>query len=145
MKPGEILNALNVLLVQEWPERMCYINFLPKNFMRPSFLIEQVRETRTDSARHTQEIRMELTVTCFCGVDTYRYADQMELLNTQAKTLDLLSVGKLHAGGRAVTITASAGGSNLGEAYVDVTVSYCEDRGETRPLHKFMNEMNLEV
>lgn len=141
----KILDALNALLVKEWPERMCYIDFLPKDFERPSFLIERVRETREDSTRYTQQIREDFTVTCFCGVNTYKYSDQRELLETQSKLLDLLSVGKLIAGDRAVTVTASTGGSDLGEAYVDVTVTYCEDRVEARPSYELMNEMNMEV
>lgn len=141
----KILDALNALLVKEWPERMCYIDFLPKDFERPSFLIERVRETREDSTRYTQQIRKDLTVTCFSLVDTYKHSDQIELLKTQSKVLDLLSAGKLVVGDRAVAVTASAGGSDLGEAYVDVTVTYCEDRVEARPSYELMNEMNMEV
>jgi len=145
MGPFDILNALNALIAKAWPERMCYINFLPKDFSRPSFLIERVRESREDNTRYTQTIRDELSVTCFSEVDTYKYSDQRELLQTQSKILDLLSSGKLMAGDRAVTVTASSGGSDLGEAYVDVTVTYCEDRAEARPSYDLMNEMKLEV
>lgn len=145
MKALDILDALNALLLKEWPERMCYINILPNDFERPSFLIERVKQTLTDKTRHIQQIREDLTVTCLCMVDTSQNSDQRELLETQSRILELLSPGKIVVGDRAVTVTASSGKSDLGEAYVDVTVTYFEDRVEKRSSYEFMREMNMEV
>ena len=139
----DVLNALNDLILSEYPNDKSYINLLPKEFKRPSFLYEHVRQTREDDTRWTQRITDYLTVTIFIPMDTHGHCDQAQLLQRQFAVMDLLSTPALTVGDRAVKITASAGGASPGEAYVDVTAQYAEDRAATKPDAENVQEINM--
>lgn len=133
----DILDAINHLLVVKWKDRLVCRGFLPKDFTRPSFYIVPVKETRSDANCTRLRITAYYTVVVYEIIDEYGEMDAATLMHTQSDVIELFAPGKLNAAGRSLNVTASAGGMNEGEAYVDIQVDYYRlrtDVGSDEPL-----------
>ncbi|MEG1492215.1 MAG: hypothetical protein RR394_08180 [Oscillospiraceae bacterium] len=134
---GDILTALNRLLISKWPERMVYRGFVPKDFSRPSFLLEAVQEKRSSANVGLLRCRAYFTITAFVSADEYKNMDAGALLAIQGELLNLFRSEKLSVLDRAFNISASGGGLNEGECYVDLQLDFVSCRSEivdTTPL-----------
>lgn len=137
------LDAVNTALANKWTDRFVYVDFLPKNFQRPSFLLEQVATRTTPLTRHTVERTVQLTIVCFVAVNDYNQQSQITLLSLQAEVISLFDCGYVMDGERALTVSASSGGSDLGVAFVDLTVTYTDDKTETTATYQKMQKINI--
>jgi len=135
----KIMDEINRLLVKKYPNHTVYLDLCPKNFDRPSFLIELVTINRRPINSRTIEETVYFTITCFDEVDKYSHSNTVNLLTVQQGVLDIFRQGYIKVDDRNVEVKASSGGRNFDEAYVDVQVEYFEDRSdiaETLPLMK---------
>jgi hypothetical protein len=135
----KILDAINKLLVKAYLDYTVYIDLCPKNFERPSFLIEMITAERNPVNRKTIHETDFFTITVFDVKDDYGNSSTTGLLNLQQGVLDIFKPGYICVDGRAVKVKASSGGRNFGEAYIDIQVEYfedCSDTADTIPLMK---------
>ena len=130
---NSILDAVNGIVVSAYPSDKSYVNYLPHDFVRPSFLYQQVRVSRADATRWTQRITVNLTITIFAAQDAHGHMDTMTLLSRQAGVMDALSHGAIYVDDRAVSINSISGGQDLDAATVDVAIEYFDDRPPVSP------------
>ena len=142
---ADILGSINTKLVEHWPSRTVYRQAAPKNFTRPSFLLEAVKETRSRANEGLYRISSFFTVTVFEAVDDYLRSEAAELLQTQIDVMELLSSGKLEVEGRCIDISASFGGNNEGEAYVDLQCDYYDARTRTESELPIMGSVHTTI
>ncbi|HOR12287.1 MAG TPA: hypothetical protein PKX46_00065 [Clostridia bacterium] len=142
--PVSAMDAINAVLIQKWPERYVYVGFVPKDFKRPSFLLERVMAQATQHTRHTVKKTEYFVITCFVPINVYGQQEQLALLILQDEVMALFSSGAITAGDRAFEITASIAGSDLGEAYIDLTVTYADTKAEDRPEFEKIQKINID-
>lgn len=128
----DVLDAVNRLLVKRWPTRTVYRDDVPKDFDRPSFLLEVVKENRATANVGLIKVSSYFTITAFEPTDEYGDMAASSLLDTQIAVMELLESGTLAVNDRCIQITASYGGNNEGEAYVDLQCEYLDAR-TTKP------------
>lgn len=125
-----ILDEINRLLVQKYPEHTVYIDLCPKNFDRPCFLIELVNiQQRPINAKTIQETDY-FTITCFDITDDYSHSDTINLLMIQQGVLEIFRKGYISVDDRAIDVIASSGGRNFDQAYIDLQFEYFDDRSD---------------
>lgn len=127
---NQIMDAINRLLVEKYSERTVYVNRCPKDFDRPSFLIESVKAGGDSANRKTVKNNAYLTITCFESVDDYGNSDDGALTEVQDDVLQLFRPGFLKVGDRALTVIASTGGADFDRSYVDLQLEYYDDRSD---------------
>lgn len=126
----KILDAINDLLVQKYPNHTVYIDLCPEKFERPSFLLEVSTVDQRPVNRSTIQETVYLTITCFDTIDDYSRSDTVELLTVQQGVMDMFRGGYLKVENRAIGVKASSGGRDFDRAYIDLQFEYCEDRTE---------------
>jgi hypothetical protein len=126
----DILDAINLLLVKSWPDRPVHRGFLPKDFARPSFYILPGNETRAAANYYLLDITLPCEIIVFEAADAYGEMSQETLLETQTQVLELFASEKLAVKDRYLNLTASAGGIEGGDAYVDLQFRYFRARSE---------------
>ncbi|MEG1967322.1 MAG: hypothetical protein RSA62_05790 [Oscillospiraceae bacterium] len=134
---ADIANAINRLLIAKWPKRTVYRGFVPKDFLRPSFLIEAVQEKRRSANVGLLRSTVYFTVTAFIAADEYKNMDAGALLEIQGELLNLFREEKLFVFDRALNISASGGGLNEGECYIDLQLEFVDCRSnaiDTTPI-----------
>ena len=128
IKQIEILTEINRLLVSSFQEYAVYINACPKDFIRPSFLLEFVRLSRTDANFSTVEKTAYYTITCFTPVDNYYQSNAEDLINLQDGVMQLFLQGYINVGDRAIKVKSSTGGMDIDRAYIDLQFEYFDNR-----------------
>lgn len=122
----KILDAINLALLGPYPDDTVYIDLCPKDFDRPSFLIELIRVDRRRVNFSTIQETDYFTITCFDEVDDYSHSDTLGLLARQQTVLDLFRSGYLAVGDRSVKVKASSGGRDFDRVYIDLQFEYNE-------------------
>ena len=144
-KTGEILDAINAILVKAFPKRPVYVNFCPDDFKRPCFLIEFISSTQIAASYYTNEITVYFTITCYEEVDEYSISSQTDLIRIQGEVLEAFSRGVLQVGDRHLELMTSAGGCDASCSFVDLQLSYFDDKLRKESQEERMEEIKLTI
>lgn len=125
---SEILNGIHQMITAKIPNTTVYIHRCPEALIRPAFLLEHIRTTKSDSSRNTVEKASYCTVTCFEEVDDHQMADPEKLIAMQEKLMDSLEGGTIRVGDRVIRVQSSTGGMESDRAYVELQFQYFDDR-----------------
>jgi len=126
----DIVDAINVLMVKKFPKATAYINTCPKDFRRPSYLIQNTYVYREDASRSTVFVTADFIITYFVETDSRYIMNIEKLRQAQADILDLFSCGYITVDDRRLKVTGSEGETTLTDTSVDLQVSYFDDRDE---------------
>lgn len=125
----EIVTAVNRLIVEEWPERPVYRDYMQKDFERPSFFLEVKKSSIEPLNAHLLHENHVIAAAIFESVDESGAADNTCLLETRERLQRLFSSGKLKVGDRHLNISVSAPTLDIDSALIDLTVDYYRPRG----------------
>ena len=128
IKRTDILTAINRLLVEKYPNTPIYIQSCPKDFLRPSIMLETVRISPRDVTHSSVEKTVYITITCFTEEDKYSRLNQEELANMQDSIIEFFSRGYVVVNDRAIKVQSSTGGMNEDEAYIDLQFEFFDNR-----------------
>lgn len=124
----DILNGVETLTAEAFPQLKGYRNLVHKNFERPSFLVEVGRQTMEDAARRTVERTAQVKLTFFETVDDY-HDSQIEVLSDRlTAALALYSGGAIRVGDRYLDLSGTAGEVFNDYAELTFTLSWQDDR-----------------
>jgi len=126
--PNDIINAVNELLVAKYPESSMYINLLPKDFFRPSFLIELPVFKKTAANFATVNVIAILTVTIYAPIDGHYNSDVDGINERMNNVLNIFSNGYLAVGDRCLAITDVYGTTDFTESIVELEFDFFDDR-----------------
>lgn len=126
----DIVTAVNRLIVDEWPERPVYRDFMQKDFDRPSFYLEVKKTTIEPLNAHLLHENHVIAAVIFESVDESGAADNACLLETRERLQRLFSSGKLKVGDRHLNISVSDPTLDIDSALIDLTVDYYRPRGD---------------
>lgn len=145
VKIKDIFIAINKRLVEAYPSYTVYAKYNPKDFKRPSFLLEFIRNSQIDICRTSVEKTVYFTITCFTKVDKYNYADPEELAELQEGVMQLFNEGYIVVGDRAIKVKSSAGGIDDDQAYVDLQFEFVDNRSDETDEKPIMAEINTRM
>ncbi len=127
---NQIVDEINRLLVLKYPVPTVYVNRCPKDFDRPSFLIETVKEGDTSASRKMVKCEAYFTITCFVKVDKFGNGDDGALTEIQTGVMLIFRAGYIRVGDRAINVKASSGGVDFDRSYVDLQFEYFDNRSD---------------
>jgi hypothetical protein len=145
VKQSAILTAINRLIVEAFPYNTVYIQGCPKDFNRPSFMLEYIRLSQRDATRKAIEKTVYFTITCFTPVDKYYRSDMDELANLQEETLQLFSSGYITVGDRALKVQGSTGGMDTDRAYIDLQFEFFDNRTDAEDQTPLMSSVTTRI
>jgi hypothetical protein len=123
----KIIDEVNKLLVQEYPQYPVYINKVPNNFERPSFFIKFIIESSEDVNRSVSAESVYLQLIYFANEDEYGITDSIEQQEGLRKLKTIFSAGYIRVEDRAVKVKAT-GKTVDGEIALDMAFSYYEEK-----------------
>lgn len=141
----DVLDAINLLLVKKYPDRIVYVQQCPKNFARPSFYLELIRQGTESANKGLLAESMYFMLTCFTSKDEYYNSDTLELIQMQNDILKLFRGGYLGVGDREIRIEASGGGTDKGEIYIDIQVDFAQERSEETEELLYMEDVDVKL
>lgn len=124
----ELYDGINRLLISSYPTVVVYTERQPKDFTRPSFLIEHIRTSKRDINCKTIEKTSYFTITGYLKVDSYYRSNSLELMELQDNVLNLFNQGYIKVGDRAVKLNGSSGGIDVDKIYIDLQFECRDDR-----------------
>lgn len=122
------MNEINRLLVEKYPEHTVYMDVCPKDFDRPSFLIELITIRQSPVNKGTIREIVYFGIAYFDETDEYLNSSTENLLTVQQNILNLFKSGYIKVDDRAIAVKASLGGRNLDRAYIDLQFEYFDNR-----------------
>lgn len=79
MTKTDILDAINRLLVEQWPTRTVYVDVCPVDFERPSFWLAVEKDDQTDANRVLIRHDLQLRLTLYDQLDEHYEASWYRL------------------------------------------------------------------
>ena len=119
LEANEILDAINGLLVDEWPDRIVYCDEVPQEFTRKSFAILEDSVKVQDGGPDCVEITASYTILGYLPQDRIGYVDRLGLNRLLREMQDLFRGGRLLVSDRALPVTECSGSIEEGAAFVD--------------------------
>jgi len=142
----DIIDAVAALAEERIPELAAiYTELVPKDFGRPSLLIQSVSTDQADAARELVRITEYLTLTLIDKTDDYDRSSTIRLLKLRQSALDLFRPGYLRVQDRALPVKASNGGREWGKAYVDLQLEYLDRRSEQADTTPLMERVETKI
>lgn len=145
IKAKDILTAVNVIIAENYSNYTVYVQACPKDFTRPSFLLEYVRLSRRDVNFSTFEKTVYITITCFISVDKYFRSDMDELVELQENILQLFADGYVNVGNRSIKVKSSTGGIDFDRAYIDLQFEYFDNRTDAEDEIPLVESVQTEI
>lgn len=137
----ELMKAVNLALVQNFPQRPVYWNTVPDDFSRPSFLIQYVSGSLNGDNYSLVEQTAYFTITIFEAVNEYSISSQEELLESHDRVLRIFRAGYVPAGERALKVSASSGGIDENQSFVDLQFTFFDTRDLEQPEYQLMQKL----
>jgi len=133
LEANEILDAINELLVDKWPDRTVYCDDVPQDFTRKSFAILEDIIKVEDGGLDCVEITASYTILGYLPKDRRGHVDRLGLNRLLRQMQDLFRGGRLFVSDRALPITGCSGSIEQGAAFVDLTLTFYDDRAPAEP------------
>ena len=125
---NEILDAVNRLLVEHWPDRTVYCNTIPQEFTRESFALLESFYKVEDGGPDCVEITAGYTILGYLPPDKRGNVDRLGLGILLRDMQDLFRCGYLPVSDRALRVTECSGSIEEGEAFLDLQLTFYDDR-----------------
>lgn len=125
---ADLMEAVEAALNRLYPGEPVYRNDLPKDFERPSFVLECPRAAGTDLNAALVQREADILVTCMVKTDACGDSSQEELTRRQSAVMDLFAQGFLRVKGRAVKAAGEKGEQDPAAARVTALFSWVDGR-----------------
>lgn len=128
MTTQALMDAVKARVQRCWPGEEVYINYLPKDFKRPSFALELQKEETADANLFLVNRTVTLLLTGYVEVDAYGDSAR-EALNQRMETAcGLFAQGYLQVEDRAIPVKTVRGNGAPDFFEVTLTFSWMDGR-----------------
>jgi len=145
VKQSDVLKGINKMIADAYQTHPVYVHKCPKDFARPSFLLEFIRRSPIDKCKLSVEKTFYFTITCFTELDKHSNADPEELADIQEDVIQLFTQGYVLAGDRAIEVKASTGGMDDDRAYIDLQFEFFDNRTEKEDTTPLITSVNTRI
>ena len=145
---NDIINAVNAQLVAKLTGiKQVHINVcpMPKDFERPSALIEIPDDDQTDVGRNTVSRSIPVSITYYDTVDERQLSDIASLNSAKEKIMAIFAPGYIRVGDRALKVTRCKGSVGFSDTAVDAQLGFFDDRGIAAETLPMMAEINTNL
>lgn len=139
-----ITEAVKGLVEERYPENTVYMERVPVDFARPSFLVELGPVEMLDASCGCLEVKATVVVTAFVEADDYYNSHVPDLMTRMGAVQELFAVDGLQVEDRFLHVTANKGNCQFDYAETSITFQYQDDRpgGDEWPL---MGEIQTKI
>ena len=139
-----ITQAVQELVAERYPETPIYMNRVPVEFDRPSFLVELGPVEMLDASCACLELKVTVVITAFVEADDYYNSHVPDLMTRMGAVQELFAVDGLQVEDRFLHVTANKGNCQFDYAETSITFQYQDDRpgGDEWPL---MGEIQTKI
>lgn len=142
IKTTDLYNSINKVIVKLYPSVTVYTpERIPKDFTRPSFLIEHIKNSRVDINRTTVQKTDYFTITAYEKVDKYNRSDVLKLIDIQDTLLNGFGSGYVTVEDRAIKLKSSSGGTDTDAVYIDLQFEYFDNRYESQETEEIIQSV----
>ena len=127
MDTSEILDAVNLRLLEKWPDRTIYVDVCPVDFDRPSFWLAVEKDDQTDANRFLIRRDLQLLLTIYDELDDH-YDASWSRLARDADAARKLLTPPLTVGGRRLAPALKARPRQPDRAFLQISLSWLENR-----------------
>lgn len=129
MDTSEILDAINLRLLEKWPDRTVYVDVCPVDFDRPSFWLAVEEDGQTDANRFLVRRDLRLLLTIYDELDDH-YDASWSRLARDADAVRKLLTPPLAVGRRRLAPTLKAQPRQPDRAFLQISFNWLENRTE---------------
>ena len=145
---NDVIGAINDEIVKAYPGDMVYVNLIPKDFERPSFLLMLESFNQTDANRTTVSIEMSVSITCYIKIDGHYNIETSALADRVDTVRSIFSSGYLSVIDRCIGVTIPDGGVDFTEGIIVLAFDYFDERpmpcDETPPIESVRTNITKE-
>lgn len=127
MTKTDILDAINRLLVEQWPTRTVYVDVCPVDFERPSFWLAVEKDDQTDANRVLIRHDLQLRLTLYDQLDEH-YEASWYRLSQETDTAQSLLSRVLTVGERHLKLQLKTLPRDPDRAYIQINTSWLDNR-----------------
>jgi hypothetical protein len=139
----KIIDEVNSLILEKYPENTFYIQDIPEGFERPSFFIEMVNNPSSDANKFTTEEEVSLQITYFAAVDDYYSSDMINKLAVCETVKTIFKKGFIVIGDQTIMITSLNSEPRGNEIFISTTLQYFEDRPLDTEEYEIANDLQI--
>jgi len=140
---NEIINSINVMLVEKFPNTKVYVSKSEKDFTIPSFFIRYITSRQENLNRNSYLNIITMKIIYFPPLDEFMNADlvaQNEVLDTMR---EIFSNGYIKVLDRAAKIRRLRGRAKNTEIHLKLKLEFTEDRIFNTPQSPKADKINL--
>ena len=127
MKKTDILDAINQVIVEKWPNRTFYIDVCPIDFERPSFWLAVEKHDITDANKFLIKNTLQLKLTIYDELDEHYEASWYRLSKETDAVMELLGL-PLKVCGRHLKFSLKALPRDPDRASIQINVAWMDNR-----------------
>lgn len=121
----DIIDAINIILVSEYPEVVVYRDVCPVDFKRPCFFIQSLENKIKQASLYTEEVNRSLNIQCVDEVDEYYESSTDRLVSKMDKIASKL--GRINVKDRVLTAFEILTSRQLDIADIRINLHYFDD------------------
>ena len=123
-----ITEAVKGVVEERYPGNTVYMERVPVDFARPSFLVELGPVEMLDASCGCLEVKATVVVTAFVEADDYYNSHVPDLMTRMGAVQELFAVDGLQVEDRFLHVTANKGNCQFDYAETSITFQYQDDR-----------------
>jgi hypothetical protein len=124
----KIIDEVNRLIVEKYPDCTVYINNMPEGFERPSFFIDLIFDSSSSNNRALTDERVSLQLVYFSPVNGHFLSDATSKLAVHSELKNMFQAGFIKVDDRAIKITSYQSVPRDNEVYGTLDLEYVDDR-----------------
>jgi len=140
-----VMDAINQLIAEKFPTDTVYVNLIPRDFKRPSTLIELDTWDPRPAGKSLLDVTAAFALTCYMDVDGHYNTDTQRLIQRQYEVMDLFAKGYMKVTDRNLEVVAAPGGMSFADCFIDLRFNYFDDRPDVAEVPPLMETIEANM
>ena len=140
---NEIINSINGLLVEKFPNTKIYMSKLEKDFERPSFFIRYITSRQENLNRNSYLNIITMKIIYYPPLDELSNADLIAQNEVWDTMREIFSSGYIKILDRAAKVRRLRGRAKSTEIHLKLKLEFTEDRIFSKPQSPKADKINL--
>ena len=140
---NDLINSINVMLVEKFPNAKVYVSKSDEEFIRPSFFIRYITSKQNDLNRNSYTNDITMKIIYFAPLDEFMNADLMAQNEIWDTMREIFSGGYIKVLDRAAKIKKLRGRSKNSEIHLKFKINFTQDKTFNIPESPKADTINL--
>lgn len=139
----KIINAVNKMLYQAYPDSDFHIQEIPEGFKRPSFFIDLISDSSKDNNILLTDDKVNIQVVYFAPENEHKIRLKENQLEVYSNIKSLFKKGFVQVEDRAVKIENLEGAPRDNEVYLTIDFSFTEEKPQESQEYDLIGEIKF--